>query len=95
MASSSIRVGGGEAFEALDQAVVHAQCRKFMIIQPGAHELPVLQREAERLDQMQLATGVGAQADDIAGIWRDFRLIENHMEHEKLPARLVSIGKNS
>jgi len=66
-----------------------------VIIQPGTHELLIFQREAEWPDQMQLATSVGAQADDIAGIWWNFRLIKNHMEHKKLPARLVSIGENS
>jgi len=73
---------------------MHAQCSEFVIIQAGADELLVFQREAERPDQMQLAAGVGAQADDVAGIRRDFRLVQNHMEHEKYPAKLVSVRKN-
>jgi hypothetical protein len=72
----------GEAFEALNQSVMHAQCRKLVVIQPGADQLFVFQRESKRPDQMQLATGVGAQADDVAGIGRDLRLVKDHMEHK-------------
>jgi hypothetical protein len=69
--------------QAIRQSFVNLQGRKFVIIQSRAYQLLVFEREAERLDQMQLATGVGAQTDDVAGIRRDFGLISNHMEHKK------------
>ena len=43
----------------------------FVIVEAGAAQSFVGELEAERLDQMQLGTGVGAQADDVAGIRRD------------------------
>ena len=30
---------------------------------------------------MQLTTGVGAQADNVAGVGRDFRLVKHDVKH--------------
>src|SRR5450759_1675974 len=79
-----------ECRQAIRQSIMHAQARKLVIIQPGAKQLFILQREAERFDQMQLATGIGAQADDIAGVRRNLRLVQNHAKHKvpiKIPAK--------
>ncbi len=51
------------------------------IIQPGAAQFPVLQPEAERFDQVQARTGVGAQAHDVAGVGRNLGLIEHDVKH--------------
>jgi MSHA biogenesis protein MshE len=56
-----------------------------MVIQSGANQLFVLQRETERFDQMQMTAGIGAQPDDIAGIRRNLGLIQNHVKHKKYP----------
>jgi hypothetical protein len=32
---------------------------------------------------MQLATGIGAEADDITGVRGDLGLVQNHMKHKK------------
>lgn len=34
---------------------------------------------------MQLQAGVGAEANDIAGVGRDLRLIQHDMKHEQWP----------
>jgi hypothetical protein len=49
----------------------------------GANVVQALVADAEtkRFDQMQLSPGIGAQADDVAGIGRDFRLVEDDGEH--------------
>ena len=45
---------------------------KFMIIQPCATQAFVVPRKAHRLNNVQTKTGVGTQADNIAGIRRNF-----------------------
>ncbi|MNL46657.1 hypothetical protein D3C87_1693920 [compost metagenome] len=45
---------------------------ELVVIQPGAAQTFVIPRETHWLDDVQTKTGVSAQADDIAGIWRDF-----------------------
>jgi len=52
-----------------------------MVVETGALQLFVFQGESERLDQMQPAAGVGAEADDIAGVGRDFRLVQDNIKH--------------
>ena len=53
---------------------MHAHVDKLVVIQPGAPQGARTDIETQRLDQMQLATGIGRQADHIAGIGRDFGL---------------------
>ena len=48
-----------------------------MVVQPRALELAVVHAEAQRLDQVQPAAGVGAQPDHVAGVGRDLGLVEN------------------
>ena len=57
---------------------------QIVIIQACAFQVTVVQGEAEWFDQMQLAAGVGAQANDIAGVGWDFRLLQNNVQHEVL-----------
>ena len=52
-----------------------------VVIQPGPAQRLVVEIEAERLDEMQFGAGVGAQTNDIAGIGRNFGLIEDDGEH--------------
>ena len=48
----------------------------------GAFELAVFPRETKRFDQMEFRAGIGTQPDDIAGIGRNFRLVENNGNHD-------------
>ena len=59
---------------------MHLHACVFVIIQPGAFELLVFQRKAQRLHQMQYHAGIGAQADDVAGVGRDFWLVEDEIK---------------
>jgi hypothetical protein len=52
-----------------------------MVIQPGATHPGVIERKTQRLDQMELRPGVGTQADDVAGIRRDFRFDQYDVKH--------------
>jgi hypothetical protein len=60
---------------------MHAHIGPFAIIQPCPPQLPIIEREAERLDQMQTRPEVGGQTHDVAGIGRNLRLIEDDFEH--------------
>lgn len=53
---------------------------KLVIIQPGAQQLLILQRETEWFYEVQLRPRVGAQPYDIAGVRRNFRLVQDYVE---------------
>ena len=61
--------------------LVHGHGREFMIIQPRAAHLGVVDGKAHRFDEVQGAAGIGAQADDVAGVGRDFGLDKDDVEH--------------
>ena len=61
--------------------LVHGHGREFMIIQPCAAHLGVVDGKTQRFDEVQGAAGVGAQADDVAGVGRDFGLDKDDVEH--------------
>ena len=65
----------GERGQALGVAFVDADAGELVIIEPCAFHFGRIEREAERLDQMQIRAGVGAQPDDVAGVRGDFRLL--------------------
>jgi hypothetical protein len=52
-----------------------------MVVEAGSFQSRVGELEPQRLNQVQDGAGIGAQADDIAGIWRNLRLIQNHVKH--------------
>jgi dihydroorotate dehydrogenase (NAD+) catalytic subunit len=56
--------------------------RQFPVIEPGPAHPRLIQLEAERVDKVQRRPDICAQADDIAGIRRNFRLIEDQVEHD-------------
>ena len=53
----------------------------FVVVKAGAAQARIIERERERRDQVQIATGIGAQADDVAGIRRDFWLYKHDVKH--------------
>jgi len=61
--------------------IMHLDARGFVIVKPGAAELAVIQGESKRAYQVQMRAGIGAQADDIAGIGRDFGLVQDDIKH--------------
>ena len=58
---------------AVVQAVVE-DARELVIVETGPPQRAVFPAEAERLDQVQFGAGVGAQADHVARVGRDFGL---------------------
>ena len=57
---------------------------QFVVVQAGPTQLLFFQGKTQWFDQMQMRPGVGGQADDIAGIGRDFRFEQCDMEHGDL-----------
>ncbi len=53
----------------------------FMVIQPGAFQLTIIEPKSQRLDQVQPATSIGAKPNDIPGVGRNFGLEKNDIEH--------------
>src|SRR3546814_20817900 len=50
---------------------------------------------SDLLDQVQRTTGVGTQADDIAGVGRDLRLMQHDIEHAALSPNEGRNGRRS
>ena len=73
--------GGLHAVQKGCPVLVHGHGREFMIIQPRTAHLGVVDGKAQRFDEVQGAAGVGAQANDVAGVGRDFGLDKDDVEH--------------
>lgn len=69
------------AFGTFRPTVIDRDGREFVIIESGAEQLLILQRKTQGFDQMQPGARIGAEADDVAGVGRNFRLIEDDVEH--------------
>ena len=54
---------------------------KFVVVQPGPAHFGVVKGKSQGFDQMELCAGVGAKADDVAGIGRDFRFDQDNVEY--------------
>lgn len=65
---------------------IHLEIHKLAIIQPGAAHPGVINGKSQRFDQVQTRARIGAQADHIAGIGRNLRLVEDDMEHGRILA---------
>lgn len=78
-----LRVGGVDADprEAARQIGVALQRGIFVIIQAGAAQAFIVQLVTQRLDEVQVAAGIGAEPDNVAGIGRYFRLEQDHVKH--------------
>lgn len=74
---------------ALRPCLMHDDGGEFVIIQPGATQLPIVELETQRLHQMQVNAGVGAEANNVAGIRRNLWLIEDDVEHVEGPDTLL------
>jgi len=70
-----------QGFETGGQVRVHPHLRELLIVEAGAaHRFPG-ELEPERLHEVERGAAVGAQADDVAGIGRDFGLKQHDVEH--------------
>ena len=68
---------------------MHVNVGEFAVVQTGAAQPPFVELETEWLYKVQCRAGVGAKAYDIAGIGRNFRLMQNNIKH-KQPLLLAS-----
>ena len=59
--------------------------RHLAIIEACAPDLCLVELEAERMNQVQSGTNVGAQSDDVTGIRRYLGLIEDQVEQDNQP----------
>jgi hypothetical protein len=55
------------------------------IVQAGAAQPLVVDLETERMHEMQRTARIGAQAYDVAGVGRDFRLVEDDVKQREVP----------
>ena len=61
---------------------IHVRLGKaaLVVIEPCPSHLCVIERKAHRPDQVQSGTRVGAQANDITGVWWDLRFDQHDVE---------------
>jgi len=77
------QAGMTKAFQASIEISVSLEWCVLVIIQASPAQTLVIQFEAQRLDQVQAATGISAEPDNVAGIRRYFRLKKDHMKHAR------------
>ena len=53
----------------------------FVVVETGAAQGLVVDVETERFDEMKFGAGVGAKADHVARVGRNFGLVENDGKH--------------
>ena len=63
------------------QVRVAAHIGKLVIIEAGTPHALVIPSKSQRFNQMQLVTRIGTQADDVAGVGRDFGLEQHYVQH--------------
>ena len=73
-----------DAFQATGKVGVAMQGGVLVVIETGTTQALVIQLEAQRFDQMQVAAAVGAQPDNVAGIRRNFWLKKDDVKHARL-----------
>ena len=61
---------------------MYPDLRPLVIVEPRPAQALVVQSEPQRFDQMQAKAGIGAKADYIAGVWRNFRLEKHNIKHQ-------------
>ncbi len=54
--------------------------REFTVVEPRPSQSRLVQRETQRMNQMQARPGIGAQTDYIAGVGRNLGLVEDDMQ---------------
>ena len=76
-----MRGGRAGVVQRLLQGVVHSHRLPFVVIQPRPPHAGIVELESQRTHQVQLRTGIGAQADRIARVGRDLGTDEDDVEH--------------
>ena len=69
-----------EVCQSFIEAGVDGELKLVPVIQPGPLERAIVDGESKRLDEVEGATGRGAQARDVAGVGRDLRFHEDDVK---------------
>lgn len=67
--------------EAILEGIPGADSRQLMVVEPGPPHPRLIQFEPEGPDQVQVGPYIRAQANDVARVGRDFRLVQDDMKH--------------
>src|SRR5438094_10147499 len=67
-------------------ARVNAHVGKLVIVEARALQLPIREREPERLHEMQARSGIGAQPDHVARVRGNLGVDEDDVDHRVQPA---------
>jgi len=66
--------------ETCGQIRMLGDAREFTVVEPRPSQSRLVQRETQRMNQMQARPGIGAQTDHIAGVGRNLGLVEDDMQ---------------
>jgi hypothetical protein len=69
------------------EVLVHVDRGELVVIQAGTPHRLAVQAESQRLDEMQLAAGIGREPDQVAGVGRDLGLEYDQVKHGSRCAR--------
>jgi hypothetical protein len=78
-----------EARQASPPVGVHAQVRVFMVVESRPAHLGIIEREAERMHEMQLSAGIRAQPNHITRVRRNFGMNEDNGDHEQQVSLMI------
>ena len=59
---------------------MHVEVHPLFVVEASAAQFFSIEIEAQRLDQVQVGAGVGAQPNDVAGVRRNLRFEKNDMQ---------------
>ena len=76
---------GVRGVECVERRVLANRC-PFVIAEAGAPKPGLVELKPQRFDEVQHATGIGAEPYDVAGVGGNLRLIEDDVEHDPGPA---------
>lgn len=82
------KTGGSEGLKASGPRGMDLHLDGIPVVEPGAAELGVGDFESQRFDKMETGAGGGAEAGDVAGVGRDFRVDEDDVERDRRPAEV-------
>lgn len=63
------------------QGIMHLHGLPLVVIKPGPPQAGIIEIEAQRAHQVQLRAGIGAQANSITGIRRNFGMDKDDVKH--------------
>lgn len=81
--------------QAVLKGIPSVDSRQLMVVEPGPPHPRLIQFEPEGPDQVQVGPCIRAQANDVARVGRDFRLVQDDMEHGRDLGRLCGSAQDT